>query len=502
MNFVKLNDMNLGEIVELIFSHIIEIVVILVLFTIMGYVYTMNFVSPQYTSSTTLILVSQPKENGGTGTDVEAITSSDISLNSQLVSTYGEIIKSKSVLKKVKDNLGLDVSEDYLKRKIVVNAIQNSGILKISVTFNSAQGAEKIANEIAKAFIEKSEELYRIDNVKVLDEAEINETPSNINHKKDILIFAGIGGCISILYIWLIYVLDTTIKATDDLERKYKFPVLASVPLYTDGTTKKKGDIHFGGNELIVTNNPKSPISEVIRTLRTNIQFMNEQGKLKTILVTSTMPNEGKSWVASNLAVTFAQAGKIVVLIDSDMRKGRIHNIFKVSKFLGLSNYLSGVNEYRKIDPVPGTNANNEPSYEEEDNGTGLTKYLKNTSIDNLYILPAGMVPPNPSELLGTEKMVDLLNSLKEFCDIIIIDGTPCKLVTDSLILTRLVDSTVIVAADKKTKKEDFAQIVNNIKKVGGKIAGIVVNKTNTSSHKYNDTYYYYGKDLRHNKKH
>lgn len=254
--------------------------------------------------------------------------------------------------------------------------------------------------------------------------------------------------------------------------------------------------------ELIVDNDPKSPISEVFRTLRTNIQFMNGKDKLNSILVTSTMPGEGKTWVAANLAVTFAQAGKFVVLIDSDMRKGRLHNVFEVEQTLGLSNYLSGVEDCIDSDKIPVINRIKENNLENDMDVTSLAKYLKKPGIDNLYILPAGMVPPNPSELLGTDKMVTLLNLLKRFCDIIIIDGTPCKLVTDSLILTRLVDSTVVVTADKKTKKEDLTQIVNNIKNVGGKIAGIVVNKTKAPTHKYKDTYYYYGKELKKPKKH
>ena len=152
--------------------------------------------------------------------------------------------------------------------------------------------------------------------------------------------------------------------------------------------------------EVIVHQDPKSPISEVFRTLRTNIQFMNTQGKLKTILVTSTLPGEGKSWVSSNLAVTFAQAGKKVVLIDADMRKGRQYSIFGVSPRPGLSNYLSGIG------------VNN------EEGSTDLADFIQETDVDNLYIISAGNIPPNPAELLIAPQMVDLLDRLKDMCDI------------------------------------------------------------------------------------
>lgn len=226
--------------------------------------------------------------------------------------------------------------------------------------------------------------------------------------------------------------------------------------------------------EVIAHNTPKSPVSEIFRTLRTNIQFMNTKKKLQTILITSTLPGEGKSWVSSNLAVTFAQAGKKVVLIDADMRKGRQYAIFGVSPRPGLSNYLSGIS----------INENEESSEAIED-------YIQETEVENLYLIAAGNIPPNPSELLISPQMVNLLEELKELCDIIILDGTPSELVADALILTRLVDSTVIVTASKETKKENLQKVVTNIQNVGGKIAGVVVNKIPVSHKKYGEAYYY-----------
>ncbi len=224
--------------------------------------------------------------------------------------------------------------------------------------------------------------------------------------------------------------------------------------------------------ELIVQKDPKSPVSEVFRTLRTNIQFMNANKRLKTLLITSTFPGEGKSWVASNLAVTFAQAGNKVILIDADMRKGRQYTIFDVLPRPGLSNYLSGMDEKEGEEP-------------------DISKYLQRTDVDNLLIMTAGNIPPNPSELLVSDQMNKLLKDLKSVCDIVVIDGTPCELVTDSVILSRIVDSTVIVTAHKETKKDNLEKIVRNIKNVGGNLAGVVINKMPVSIKKYNENYYY-----------
>lgn len=224
--------------------------------------------------------------------------------------------------------------------------------------------------------------------------------------------------------------------------------------------------------ELIVQKDPKSPASEVFRTLRTNIQFMSTSKKLQTILITSTLPGEGKSYVSSNLAVTFAQAGKKVILIDADMRKGRLYSIFEVSPRPGLSNYLSGIDR-------------------EEGEESDIAKYIQPTEVNNLLLIPAGNIPPNPSELLISPQMNNLLEELKEVCDIIIVDGTPCELVTDSVILSRIVDSTVIVTASNETKKDSLARVISNIQNVGGKLAGVVVNKVPVSAKKYGEKYYY-----------
>lgn len=228
--------------------------------------------------------------------------------------------------------------------------------------------------------------------------------------------------------------------------------------------------------EVIAHKDPKSPISEVFRTLRTNIQFMSNSKRMKTLLVTSTFPGEGKSWVTSNLAVTFAQAGKRVILIDADMRKGRQYAIFGVSPRPGLSNLLA---EY-DID-------NNDPEQ--------ILDYVQETEVENLFVISAGNVPPNPSELLVSQEMSKVLEELRKMCDIIIIDGTPCELVTDSVILSRMVETTIVVTAHKMTKKDALQRVVKNIKNVGGNLAGVVINKVPVSAKKYGEKYYYYGHD-------
>ena len=224
-------------------------------------------------------------------------------------------------------------------------------------------------------------------------------------------------------------------------------------------------------NELITFVSPKTQISEVFRTLRTNIQFMNVDGKLKSLLVTSTVPGEGKSWVSANLAITFAQAGKRVLIVDADMRKGRQHDLFELKNTKGLSNYLIMTTKESSLDSIG--------------------EYIQNTLVDNLYVMTAGMVPPNPSELLTSQKMVDLIKYLEKIFDIVIFDGTPSTIVTDAIILSKFVNTTLIVAGHKITKTDDLNQVKRNIINVGGNIAGVVLNKMPTVKRKSKNGYYY-----------
>lgn len=239
-------------------------------------------------------------------------------------------------------------------------------------------------------------------------------------------------------------------------------------------------------NELIVHEDPKSPISEKLRTLRTNILFSAVDDDIKTILVTSAVPGDGKSYVSSNLAIAFAQAGNKVLLIDADLRKGRQHKVFKLDNNFGISNHLL---EYgRKF------NISNEEmdEYEKELLKQRRANKFKETETKNLLVMTSGSIPPNPSELLSSNKMLKFVESVKKRFDIVIFDGPPVNIVTDSLILTRLVDTTLLVAAVKNTQMKQLENAKKSIENVGGKISGIVINKLPVTNGKQYEEYYEY----------
>ena len=426
------------------------IILILILFIALGYLYSYYYVVPEYKSTSTLLLIPN---------DDETVTSSDLTLNSGLISTYGNIAKNSKVLKQVISNLNLNIQEVQLLSKIEINIIKDTHIMEISVSDTDPQMATNITKELSNVFLNEKKQNYNLNNIGIVDEAQLPDTPYNINHIKDMFMFVCMGIVVSFAYVVIIYLFDNTIKKEEDIEEYIKIKSLGSVPINNDKS------------EIINRENTKTYITESINTIRTNILYMNSTKNAKTILITSCMPREGKSWISTNIAVSFAETNKKVLLVDADMRKGRINKIFKVDNRAGLSNYLFNMNSDVEKDVY-------------------LAKeYIKETKIPNLHILTNGTIPPNPSELLASSNMKELLAILKSIYDIIIIDAPPCKLVSDSIVLSTIVDSSVIVTNSGNTKISDLKEIKKSINIVGGKIIGAIVNKAKIKGKKYSKKY-------------
>ena len=233
-----MEELDLKDLFNIFWHKKVHIILIVLIFIVLGVIYTVGFTTPMYTSSTTLLLAGS--ESSGEET-TNSITTTDITLNSKLVSTYSVLVKSKDVLDQVINNLGMDISWESLKNNVKVSAVEDTEVIEISVTTKNTEDSAKIANEIAKVFTEKVAEIYNINNVHVVDEAEVEYIPSNINHKKDVIIFAFIGLVVSVIYVLISNMLDTTIKTAEDIEKEFKVPVLASIPVYENAIQKRKG---------------------------------------------------------------------------------------------------------------------------------------------------------------------------------------------------------------------------------------------------------------------
>lgn len=237
-----MEELDLKQLVNIFWNKRLHVISIVLIFLIIGTVYTFLFVTPKYKSYTSLVLArsESTKENE---TDTSTITQTDITLNQKLVSTYSELVKSKNVLREVIKNLNINESEENLKDNITVSAVKDTELIQITVTNYYPDRASDIANEIAKVFTKKVGEIYNINNVYIVDEAERANTPYNINHIKDIAIFIAVGLIVSVGYVVVSNLLDTTVKSAEDIEKELGVVAIASIPLLKDDTKKMKGGI-------------------------------------------------------------------------------------------------------------------------------------------------------------------------------------------------------------------------------------------------------------------
>ena len=445
-----MEEINLKELFDYFIDKIKYIIIATLVCCLIGGIYTKFLTIPMYKSSTTVILGSNQE---GTG-----ITQSDISINNNLVSTYAEIIKSRRVLEQVQKELNESYTYKELASEISVSSINNTQIIKITVADNNALNAKIIANLVAKVFTVEVPELYNLDNVHILDVAIEEDEPYNINVAKSSIIGGLLGLVLSSGIFFVIYYFDRTAKSVEQVEEVLQMPILGSV----EETKNLK-------EELVVATNPKEIISEQIRTIRTNLQFTSADEKIKTILITSSIPSEGKSFISSNLATAFAQNNKKVLIVDCDMRKGRVNKIFKISNRIGLSNLLA---------------------YKEDDE-ENLEDYVFKTKIDNLYVIPRGKVPPNPSELLNSQKTAKLISLLSEIFDYIIFDGPPVNGLSDSLIMSDFVDRTIVVTSLNSAPIELLESTKKMLTNVNAKVAGVIVNKVPRRKNSGKSYYYY-----------
>jgi len=240
-----MEEIDLKELIDMFLRRKFLIIFVVLVFAALGAIYTIRFIVPRYESDTTLILVQTGAEISAEESD--AITTADLTLNSKLVDNYKEICTSKSVLTKVINNLHLNYSYEKLKSNITVSTKSDTEVIKITVRDEDNQLACKIANEVAKVFVEKVEDLFKVKNILILDVAEVSNKPYNINLYKNIVIFAFVGAILVFAYILLINMLDTTIKTDTDIEKITGLPVLASIVISDENSkanSKKKKKRH------------------------------------------------------------------------------------------------------------------------------------------------------------------------------------------------------------------------------------------------------------------
>ena len=327
-------------------------------------------------------------------------------------------------------------------------------------------------------------------NISIIDKAEVPKGPVSPKKKKNLIlafligIFGGVGLC------FLMESLDNTVKGPEDVEKLTGLPSLGVIPcLPPEGMKKKKrygyyskykSSYSYGKEnpeseetlpeikeiELVNYLHPKFFISEDYRTVRTSILLSHAESPPKTIAFTSALPGEGKTATLANMAVAFSQLEEKVLVVDSDLRKPRLHRIFKVKNIGGLSGYLTG-----KV---------------------SIEDAVQKTNVENIWLIPSGPIPPNPAELLNSEKMKGMMDELKKRFDVILFDSPPLLVVVDAVIISSFVDGTVFIIEVGKTTRKPFLQAVEELKRAKAKVIGVLFNEVKAKGEGYYSPYYHY----------
>jgi capsular exopolysaccharide synthesis family protein len=304
----------------------------------------------------------------------------------------------------------------------------------------------------------------KANNISVLSLAEIPVVPIRPKKLLNIAIAIAVGIIGGVALAFFFEYLDDTVKDIEDVERLSKWPLLGNVPRIDSGSRMTEVD-----RDMFVKNNPKDPIAEAYRSVRTGIYFSStEEHPIKSVLITSPGQQEGKTTTLCNLGLVTAQSLKKVLLVDGDMRKPRLHEIFKKENRNGLSAYLSGQARFDDI--------------------------IQKTDAENLFLVNGGAHPPNPSELLSSHKMAEFLKAAKERFDFVLVDSPPIAMLTDAAVLSRVCDGVIMVIETGKTSRKMLSRIYKSLNDAKTRIIGILLNKISLTARDRYYYSYYYGK--------
>ena len=382
------------------------------------------------------------------------------------IKSYADMVTTARVLNPVIAKLSLDTSVDSLAGQITATAATNTVILTVSVVDKSADQAAAIANAISDVLPDIVNEIERADSsgaspVKLspIQPATVPTVPSAPNIKLNVALGGLVGLALGIGIAVLIEVLDTRIRGVRDIEQLSDAIVVGGIAFDPDATTRP----------LVVHVESRSQRAESFRTLRTNIQYITLETR-NSFVITSALPSEGKSTTAANLAITVSQAGKKVIIIDADLRRPQLANYMGIEGGVGLTDVLLG--------------------------NVDLDDAIQEWGDSGLTVLPAGKVPPNPSEILASNTMRALITRLEKEYDLVIFDSTPILPVTDAALLAQLTGGALVIAAAGKTRRGQYLSLLDALKKVDAHILGVVVTMIPTKgadAYGY-DQYNYYGR--------
>ncbi len=324
---------------------------------------------------------------------------------------------------------------------------------------------EKVAKRLAETDLTSQ---VGVNNIRILDEAVTPRVPVRpkvrLNMAIGLILSLLIGTSVAVG----VHILDNTIKGREDVEQILKVPYLGAIPTFSPSDASEGAEVPEGKLDLYAHFRPNSRVAEASRSLRTNLLFMRPEKPLRTFVVTSADPREGKTSTSTTLAIALASASGNCILVDTDLRKPRLHKVFGQSNSHGLTTYIL--------------------------NGGSITQYISKTDVPGLDLLACGPLPPNTSEILHTERFRHIAEVLCEHYENVIFDSPPVEIVSDALIISSQVDGVVLVAHAEASRRESVASAIRSLRSVNANLLGIVLSRTSTSGAGYG---YYYGRGKR-----
>lgn len=406
-----------------------------------------SLVTPTYSATTTLLVVQQ-QEAGTVGL-------ADLQASERLANTFTELVTVRPVLESAIARAGLSMTPEELEARLSVTSPPTTQLLEIAAEASAPELARDLANIVAETFIDSNQSALanRPGIVTIVERAEAPLAPSAPNVALNAIVGAFLAFVSAGAIVTARDYLDDTVKDDASVADLTGLPVVGYVPQFT--RPSKASDALKAGVA------PQSREAEAYRSIRTNITFsLGSESGVRRLLVTSPGPGEGKSTTAANLAVVFGLAGARVALIDADLRRPTQHRQFGVPNTSGLTNLLAS-------------------------GGASTEDAVHRTAYHQVWLVPSGPIPGNPSELLGSGRMSQLLVQLEQNFDIVILDAPPVLAVTDPAVLSRLVSASVVVVQQGKTRSSELKTSVQRLAVSGRPIAGVVINRVSHAEHRY-----------------
>ncbi|NLC18117.1 MAG: polysaccharide biosynthesis tyrosine autokinase [Clostridiales bacterium] len=473
-------EFTLAQVIKLLYKRMLWIVLITALALAATFAVNKYLISESYTASVQFYVNTQDSQT-------QKIDLNELNYAQKVVNTYINFLKTKVFYNMLIEETRLPYTVDMLKDCIRITVVSNTEIFQVSVTTNSASDSFELAKAIQNIAPDFIKSIKNTTEISVVDPVVMPRQPSGPHVLLNTAIGGLMGFVLSVLLVFIWELIDVNVKDEEELKQRYNKPVIGNIPSYqgNDAVREKlrrilpgrnknrqagRGKAKSGGLDKIIDENTKFIITEAYRALRSNLRYTLRKDGCKIIMINSPMPEDGKSTTCANLGITMAQTGARVLLVDCDLRKGKLHRFFNFKSMPGLSDILSGL--------------------------ASETEVIHSTAYKNLHVLPMGSKPPNPAEMLASVHMEELIAKLAKSYDYIIIDTPPINVVSDVIGLVKLVDGMLIVVRQAVTSHPNIAGALSKYELVNANILGFVLNGViRKQGLKSKSGYYYRSKD-------